>query len=146
MLKKFLISFLLLALAGCSSFGETRAPDDQEIALITLVGTGLSLTQLESDKQTHAYIGMVAGGWATLASKNAWVGTATACTLGLAKEIYDNNNQGTVEAADFVATCVPGAVTSWAVSKIIKFHEDKKISIVPARRGAGFVMGLDWRF
>lgn len=103
---------------------------DVEEGLIGLALEGYSLTQIkEPDKQTHAFVGMVVGGWATVASKNPWIGAASAIVVGAGKETYDKNKGGPWDKADFYYTSVAGALAAFNVGKIVKAYDKKALAL-----------------
>jgi len=83
-----------------------------------------------TDLSTHCYAGLITGTWATIFSKNPWIGTAIGCGLGAAKEAYDKNNGGVADFEDFGYTCGSAAVSSYAINGMIKFYNVRQTSMI----------------
>ncbi|NVK32441.1 MAG: hypothetical protein HWE20_15650 [Gammaproteobacteria bacterium] len=65
---------------------------------------------LEKDKEMHFAVGFSLGALNT--SGDSRSGMLLGCAAGLAKEAYDAQGNGTVEAADAVMTCAGAALSS----------------------------------
>jgi len=101
------------------------------------LGIGIQVASLvgcsqasRSDLSSHCYVGLITGTWATIFSKNPWIGTAIGCGLGAAKEAYDKNNGGVADGEDFAYTCGSAALSSYAMDNILTFYAVGKTPMV----------------
>jgi hypothetical protein len=80
------------------------------------------------DKTQHAIVGAAIGSATTLATGNWMHGCAAATAIGVAKEVYDNQNRDrhTSSAKDAVVTALAGCLAAKGTSLVI----------VPTRTGA----------
>ena len=128
---KTIITILLLSLPGLV-YAEKIA-DAPYIPMAAIVGTmavcAVGPPDDQPDKGSHCFVGMSASFLGTILASNTdqrwWAGAALGCGLGAAKEIYDNNNNGTVEFADFAWTCLPAITTNFGLNGMIKFYSNK---------------------
>ncbi len=69
---------------------------------------------LDHDKQSHVVAGAAIGYFGTM-SGGSKTGALLGCGAGAAKELYDSTSNGTVEFADFAASCGMGFLMSVGV-------------------------------
>lgn len=113
---------ILALLLAFPAQAEDLFPDGLLLYTASLAG-GVVIP--ESDKQSHYYAGLIGGTWGTIFTKNQWIGTATGCLLGAAKEIYDHNRNGVADEQDFYYTCAASALSSYATNNIIIYYKDR---------------------
>lgn len=130
-MKKFIVLLAMLFTIPSANAGEFKI-NEAEIALISLAVTGYSLTQIEEqDKQSHAYVGMILGGWSRIATRehehSFWISTGVVAVVAAWKEWgYDPHNNGTTEEADFWYTLIPGMLTAYNIGKVIHYYDSQK--------------------
>jgi hypothetical protein len=66
------------------------------------------------DKLLHIIAGMAVASWAAILWPWWWLPIAAAVLAGAAKEFYDMTGRGTVDAGDFWATVLGGAIV-WVI-------------------------------
>ena len=87
--------------------------------LILLILTPLTANAIDKDKLNHLKAGIIIGFTVTLGTGKPKYGFMTGCAAGVAKEAYDATGRGTVEFADFAATCAGAGVSSWLMGKVL---------------------------
>jgi len=88
--------------------------------LILILLIPATSSAIDKDKRGHFKAGLIIGFTITLGTKKPKYGFMTGCAVGLAKESYDATGRGTVEFADFAATCAGAGVSSWLLGKVLK--------------------------
>ncbi|MFN2367266.1 MAG: hypothetical protein ABR523_12525 [Desulfurivibrionaceae bacterium] len=84
------------------------------LAIALILALPASALALDQDKQAHAVAGAALGYFGTM-SGGSKTGALLGCGAGAAKELYDSTGKGTVEFADFAASCGMGFLMSVGV-------------------------------